>query len=429
MFKLSSFSFETFIALRYLRSKRKEVFISIITIISVVGVAVSVAVLNVVLSIMTGFTAEFQKKIVNSTAHIVVRAYGGNFAGWEEVVDAVEKQPGIEIAFPYTYDQAMLQAGSESRGIIVRGIPNDSGSRGRLSSMLQDKTTLDRLFAPVAVETELPQGGVNRAVLPGVIIGEELRKRLALEQGSLITLLSARFHNSPRGLVPSARRFVVLGTYKSGLAEFESSLIYVSMSDAQNFFGNGSTVTGVEAVISDVAQAPRIGIAVAEELQKLSGRYYVVDWTQPNKPLWDALNLEKQVYYIVLLLLILVASFSIISTMVMIVMEKSRDIAVFKVFGATDGDILRIFLTQGMIIGLSGTVSGTVLGYLGAIGLREFGFGIDPRVFSMDKVPVYLDMGNFFLVAVSAFLITSAAGIYPAIRASRLKPADALRYE
>jgi lipoprotein-releasing system permease protein len=228
--------------------------------------------------------------------------------------------------------------------------------------------------------------------------------------------------------MPKLRRFLIVDIYKSGLIEYESGLVYASIEDAQAFFDLGAAVTGVEIQIENLSEAPIIAGRVREAINDL-GLFSVSDWTEQNKPLWDALRLEKRVYFIVLLLLILVASFSIISTLVMVVMEKSKDIAILKTMGATKKSVTYLFLVQGAIIGFAGIVSGTLLGYLGCIFLREFGFEIDERVFSMSTVPVEVIPMNFFLVAACAFLITSAAGLYPALRASNLRPAEALRFK
>ncbi len=210
--------------------------------------------------------------------------------------------------------------------------------------------------------------------------------------------------------------------------EYESGLAYTSIEEAQRFFSLAGAVSGIDVATTDMFQARAIADRLIQELGEDSG-LYATDWTEPNKPLWEAMKLEKQVYFIVLLLLILIASVSIVNTLVMVVMEKSRDIAVLKSMGAKDRSILAIFMLQGTVIGVLGISLGTFLGYAGCWALREFGFPLNAAVFSVDQVPVRMLPENFLVVAISAFFITLSAGIYPAMRAARLRPAEVLRYE
>jgi len=421
-------NYELFIALRYLRSKRKEIFISIITVISVLGVALSVMVLDIVLSIMTGFERTLQSKLFDSNAHVVVRPIGGSLKNYKQVIASVNEVEGVTSAYPYSYNQAMVTTDQGSRGILIRGVDNSSAPKAKLAKFLATENGEEQLFFPSVIQIERPDGTKDKVELPSLIIGKALRQRLALPEGTPVTLLAPRFRASPQGLVPKLRRFVISDTYSSGLIEYESGLAYTSLSNAQAFFDMGDSVSGVEIEVNDLSQAQAIAKKIATRVGEF-GMFSVSDWTEQNKPLWDALRLEKRVYFIVLLLLILVASFSIVSTLVMLVMEKSKDIAILKTLGARSKGILYLFLVQGGIIGFAGIVFGTALGYGGCIFLREFGFKIDERVFSMDTVPVEIIPMNFFLVALCAFLITTAAGIYPAYRASKLRPAEALRYK
>lgn len=423
------FPFERFVALRYLKSKRKEVFISIITIISLVGVAVSVMVLNIVLSVMTGFEEELQAKLIDSNAHITLKHYMGSLEGYDELAQELSTLPLVESVFPYTYSQAMIRNEKSARGLLIRGIHKSDAPIQKLSQYLKDPSQIERIFKRASVRVDRPDGGDDIVELPTIFIGEELQQKLGVFEGSIVTLLSPEVSSSPIGLVPRHRRFVVGGVYSSGLSEYESGLAYISIKEAQDFFKLDDTVTGIEMMIKDRNKTKSVMDTIANLLASRDTGFYLTDWTDQNKPLWDAIQLEKRVYFIVLLLLILVASFSIVATLVMVVMEKSRDIAILKTMGASDNQILKIFILQGSIIGFSGVILGTILGYLGGLVLREYGFPIDARVFSIDTVPVHMIPENFLLVAVAGFFITSLAGIYPAFRASRLSTADALRYE
>ncbi len=419
---------ERFIAGRYLRSKRKEVFISIITIISVLGVAISVMVLDVVLGVMTGFEAELREKLIGASAHVVVRHVQGNIEEWEGLTKKILTVSGVKSAVPYTHNQAMLTGNGVATGILIRGVAELEEPVEKLKKSLSPETHIEDLFVPAEISITRPDGTPDTVSLPPILIGRTLQQRLAAPRGTVITLLSPQMTSSPQGLIPRSRRFALIGNYSSGLIEYESGLAYTSLKDSQQFFGMGRTVTGIEVEVDDLFQAQAIAARIESALGKDSP-YSATDWTQPNKPLWEAMQLEKRVYFIVLLLLVLVASFSIVSTLVMVVMEKNKDIAILKTMGASDRLVMRVFLLQGSIIGFSGTLLGTLLGVVGCLLLREYGFEIDERVFSLSKVPVHLVPSNFVMVAVSGLLITACAGIYPALRAAHLKPADALRYE
>ena len=422
-------AYELFVAGRYLRSKRKEVFISIITVISILGVALSVMVLDIVLSVMTGFERELQSKLLGATAHVTVRRYGGDIERPKDLVEKISKVDGVLTAYPYTYQQAMISSSRGASGILVRGVSRHEEPVRKLREMLSDDDELEEMFAPSPVQIEQGDGTFRSVELPSLIIGKALAQKLSLARGSVITLFSPDMTASPQGLSPRFRRFQVVGIYQSGLVEYESGLAYTSIGASQKFFRLGEGVTGVEVKTIDLFRATEIGTNIFEQLGGLESPYFVTDWTQPNKALWEAIQLEKRVYFIVLLLLILVASFSVVSTLVMVVMEKGKDIAILKTIGASDSSILKIFFSQAVVIAVLGTVLGTVLGFLGCIALREYGFELDTRVFPVDRVPVHIEFVNFALVALASIIITSLAGVYPARRAARLRPAEALRYE
>jgi lipoprotein-releasing system permease protein len=420
--------FESLIAGRYLRSRRREVFISIITVISVLSVAVSVAVLGIVLSIMTGFEGQLKEKFGNSTAHVRLNKYGSSFSEWADVSKKILKIEGVVDAAPYVYGQAMLASEIGAQGIIVKGVEDSPGVRSKLSDTLVDKNSLDKLFTPAEEEIIRPDQVVDKIKLPTLIIGQALRSELGGYADRPLTLLSPKLSSSPQGLIPKTKRFKIVGVYRSGLIEFESRLVYMSIAEAQKLFGYGNATTGVEVTVKDLFEAPRIAENIKLALGETASQYYIQDWSQLNQSLWDAMKLEKKVYFIVLLLLILVASFSIVSTLVMMVMEKSKDIAVMKAMGAKDSSIYKIFTLQGMYIGGLGTFFGTGLGYFLCVVLQGR-IPIDSTVFGLDSVPFEIVHLNFIAVAVVAFLMSTLAGIYPARRAANLLPAEIFRFE
>ena len=423
-----SFAVERFIAGRYLRSKRKEVFISIITVISFLGVALSVMVLDMMLAAMTGLEEEIQAKFVDANAHIVVRRIDGNIEEYESVIKRIAQVEGVTAVFPFTYNQAMISTEAGSRGLLIRGVAPDEPSKAKLAKMMR-AGNVDELFSSVTVPVERPDGSQNQVTLPGLVVGRALFDSLGLNYRLPVTLFSPQFSASPQGMIPKLKRFVVLGFYSSGLMEYENGLAYASLKDAQTFFGLGNSVSGVEVSVRDWFKAKEIGLKISQALGGDESPYVITDWSAQNKPLWDAMRLEKQVYFLVLLLLVLVASFSIVSALVMVVMEKIKDVAILKSMGASDRMVLKVFLIQGMVIGLIGVCLGSLFGYLGCVALREYGFPLNEKVFSLSKLPVHMYPQHFALVAVCAFIITASAGIYPALRAARLRPADALRFE
>lgn len=424
-------NFERFISSRYLRSKRQEFFISIITVISILGVAISVMVLCITLAIMTGFTKELQAKLLNTSAHIVVREFGGPIGDWRKLSSEIEKSsPEILSVSPYTYNQAMISTPRGSRGLLIRGVANTQASLNKIDEVTSDSFDSQQLFERAEVEFTHSGGQVDRATLPPLVVGKALQRKLGLPLGVPVTILSAQMSASPRGLMPRSKKFVPVEIYSSGLVEFEEGLAYTGIREAQKFFKLGDRVSGLEVELSDLNLALEFKKELANVLESAGySNLYLTDWTEPNKPLWDALRLEKRVYFIVLSLLILIASFSIVSTLVMMVMEKRRDIALLKTIGASSSSIKKIFLYQGITIGFLGVVLGTILGYLGCLALKKWGFQLEEAVFSLSEVPVHIIPANFALVAVVAFVITSLAGIYPAIKAGKTRPGEILRFE
>jgi lipoprotein-releasing system permease protein len=423
-------NFSSYIAKRYLWSKRSEAFISILTIISILGVAIGVAVLNITMSIMTGFETTLKEKIVGANSHITVRRVGGALDNWEQILKPIKEIKDIKNVAPFTYNQALLKVENKSVGILLRGISENSPSFNELVTDLPtDPTAINRMFNPDPVTVFTEDGSRNDVVLPGVIIGKELSVSYGLSVGDIVSFLSSQVSSTPMGLVPKFKRFVVAGVYSSGLIEYESGVAYIPLKEAQSFFKLGSAVSGLEITINDFDKSKEVTQKITDLVNgNLGGSpIYAQDSSEQNKPLWEAIKMEKRVYFIVLMLLVVLASFSIISTLVMIVLEKRKDIAVLKTLGASDSSIAKIFRTQGAVIGIIGTTLGLLLGFIGCMALKIYGFPLDERIFQMSQVPVTMDPVNFTIVGVCSFLICYLSTWYPSKRAASLHPSEILR--
>lgn len=417
----SRFFFSWWIATRYLWFRRGEAGITVITAISVIGVAIGVITLNMVMAVMTGFQTELKSKILGADAHITVRRFDGTIPGWEAIQPLIEAVPGVVSVSPYTYSQALIQTDQGASGIIIRGISEHTGAAQQLESYLSEDVPLSRLYhAPV--DGDSPN-------LPGIVVGRELAKSLNLQVGGIVTLLTPQTTSTPFGLAPRFRRFKVIAVYASGLIEYESGLAYVALQEGQSFFRMGGDITAFEVRVDKVDDAPMVAKQIIVQLHKKLHGFYTRDWTEVNEAFFEAFKLEKRVYFIVLLLIIVMASFSIVSSLIMVVLEKRKDIAILKVLGSDRSSIAKIFNIQGAVIGALGVGIGTIGGFLGCVLLDTYGFPIDQRIFQMATLPVKMEPFNFFIVAVSAFAICCGATIYPSMRAASLQPSEVLRYE
>ncbi|MEZ0576940.1 lipoprotein-releasing ABC transporter permease subunit [Halodesulfovibrio aestuarii] len=407
-------NFESFIALRYLFARRQQSFISVISIISVLGVALGVASLIVVMGVMNGFTKDLRDKILGVNAHVITMSATGNMSGYTELMKKIEGVSGVAGVTPFVYSELMASSSQGVKGIILRGVQPESADR------------------VLTIRKYMQDGGfpdLNRKGLPGIIVGKELAKRLGVGVGRRINLLSPSGKKTSQGFVPRVRNFKVVGIYKTGMWEYDSSLAFVTLDSARELLGwNKNAVTGLELSVSDVNKAD----AVAKEITKKLGGYpfYARSWMDMNANLFAALKLEKTAMGVILTLIVLVGSFSIITTLVMLVMEKTRDIAVLMSMGATKQQIRRIFMLQGTIIGVVGTALGFALGLGVGELLKRYQFVKLPKgVYSLDRLPVLYNWTDLVIIGVAAMVLCFIATLYPAKQAAKLEPADALRYE
>jgi lipoprotein-releasing system permease protein len=414
--------YELFIGLRYLRAKRAEAFISLITVISMLGVMIGVMTLNIALAIMTGFEVDLRDRILGFNPHVVVVSYSGSLPDGSNLAEKIRAVDGVVAAAPFVYGQVMVSNQQFVSGVVVRGIGAGSPAALDVARFL-DLGSLDELDKKH--DAPATDGTMGRVELPGVIIGKELQRQLNVNVGDPINVISPLGTPSPVGMVPRVKRHVVVGIFSSGMAEYDATLIYMSLADAQKFFDLGDGVTGVEVRTDDLYHARDVGTRLNETL---GFPYRARDWMETNENLFTALRLEKTVYFIVLSLMITVAAFSIVATLIMVVMEKRKDIAILKSMGATRRSVGRIFILKGLIIGVFGTLLGDVLGYLACTALAYGIFPLPPGVFFTDTLPVKMYPEYFAMVTVASVAICLLATIYPARQAAALAPVDVIRY-
>ena len=418
--KGESMSYSLFIASRYLTSRSKRTFISIISFMSVLGVAIGVAALVIVMSVYNGVTEEMREKILGANPHVMVMAtqagaFGPEAARGEgEVIERIRETPGVVSATPFLYAEVLLSTPQGATGLVVRGI--DPVSAGESMPLLHH------------LESGSVEDLVRESGPAGMIVGHDLARRFNLRVGSRVNLMSPAGQRTTAGFVPKLRSFRVVGVFKSGMSDFDSRLAYVSLGAAQELMGYpDGRVSGVEAFVKNPYDARDIARDVAE---RLGPPFYSRNWIDMNANLFAALQLERFGMFIVLLMVILVGSFSIITSLVMLVMEKTKDIAILMSMGATAAGVRRIFMFQGAIIGAVGTSIGYVLGIVLALLLKKYQFiELPPGVYMMDTLPVIIDPVDLLVIGAVSMLLCFVATIYPARQAARLVPAEALRYE
>jgi len=407
--------YEFFISLRYLKAKRKQIFISLITILSMAGVALGVMALIVVLSVMTGFVEDLKVKILGTNAPLVILHHGAPMREYGEVINKIQGIEGIVSLTPFIFSQAMVTSETNVHGIVLRGI--DPQTAGKV----------------INIEDTLKKGSLGNlkkeedSAYPGVLLGKELAQNLGVLLDDLVVVVSPLAALAPMGTPPLMKKFKVVGIFDSGMYEYDTSLAYISIRSAQKFLAMGDAVTGIEVKVRDIYDVKNI----AKRIQmKLGFSYGTKDWMQMNRSLFAALKLERIAMFIILVLIVLVAAFGIVSSLIMVVMEKTKDIAILKSMGATAKSIRRIFVLEGLIIGVTGTIVGLIAGYIICYLLAKYQFITLPSdIYYISRLPVKMKLIDFILVASAAIGISFLATIYPSWQAAKLDPAEALRYE
>ena len=412
-------TFEYFIGNRYLRVK--QTFISLITILSIAGITIGVMALIIVIAVMSGAESEFRSRILGVESHVMIMRYGSAFTDYRRIIKDIEKIDGVKTASPYVFSQIMLRSSSRVSGAVLRGI--DPGSAGQAIKSLNKAFLEQRL-------TKNQNAGTS-AFVPGIILGQELARNLGVIENDIIYLISPRGMISPIGHIPAMKRFRVAGLFESGMYEYDTSLAYIHLKDAQSILHIGDSVTNIGVRVKDIYKADTIAENIAAKLNQKykTGSYWARDWMQMNRNLFSALKLEKRAMFIILTLIVLVAAFNIASSLIMMVMGKTKDIAILKAMGATDKSIKRIFVFKGMIIGLTGTVLGMCLGLTGCILLKHYKFiKLPGDIYYFTTLPVKLEALDVFVIVSAAMIICYLATLYPARQASKLNPVEAIRY-
>lgn len=420
--------YEVFVGLRYLREKRRQRSISLNTFVSITGITLGVAALIGTLGIMTGFKEDLQDKILGTTSHIVVQSRTQDtIAGYEALVDRVEQVPRVMAATPFVYRQVLLSSRSGVQGIILRGI---DPQREAKVTQLGRNITHGRLeaLAPEAAGPPAEQRSkdqTSETPRPGIVLGKELALRLGVFVGDSVNVVSPVGPISAIGMTPKIRPFQVVAVFESGMYEYDASLAYIALQQAQQFFSLDGTVTGIEVKVDDIFQAGEVAQSIESTL---GNSYWARDWKALNRNLFSALKLEKIMMFLLLVLITIVASFNIVGTLTMLVTEKQREIAILKAMGATRRAIMRIFMLNGVVIGFTGTAIGIPLGYT-FLWLIQTYWTFDPTIYYISRIPVHVQLLDVLLVSCSAILISFAATLYPSWQAARLDPVAALRYE
>ena len=411
--------FELLLAGRYLRARRQEGWISVVTIFSVLGITLGVATLIIVMSVMNGFRAEIMAKILGFRGHYMIQSTGGSINNWETLAAQLSKVPGVTRATPFVEGQALATGAGVSPGVVVRGLRASDIRNIKLVADSLKPGTLQRFQS---VDT------------PSVLIGESLANNMGLQQGMDVTLVAPRGTVTPFGVTPRVKRYRIAGTFKVGMSLYDGNMIFMPMAEAQDYFNKGRGATGIEVMVAKPDQVD----AMRGNIERLAPDTTIYDWRHTDPDFFSALEVERSVMFLILTMIIIVAGFNIISGMIMLVKDKTRDIAILRTMGAARGTILRVFLMSGSVIGIAGTLAGWMLGVVFCWNIetiRQFliwvtGVNLFPAtLYFLSKLPAKMDTGEISLVVGISLTLTILATVYPAWRAARLDPVEALRYE
>ncbi len=411
--------FEIFIGLRYLRAKRRNSFISFISLISMVGIALGVAALIIVLSVMNGFQTEIRGRILGVASHIEITGLNNALHDWPLALQAAQRDKRVVAAAPYVTAQGLLSTGGTVRGVMVRGI--DPAQEAKVVSIGEKMLT--------GALTDLHAGEW------GMVLGVELARQLGVGRGDKVTLITPQGQITPAGMLPRLKQFTVVGVFKVDMFEYDASLAMIQQRDAQTLFRLGDSVSGVRLKLQDLLAAPAVKQAL---VQQLPPSMYIADWTEQHANYFRAVQIEKRMMFIILTLIVAVAAFNLVSTLVMTVTDKQADIAILRTLGASPRSIMAIFMVQGTLSGVIGTLAGVASGVLVALNLGEIvssaehALGVkilSSEVYLIDRLPSDVVAGDVLTITLISLLLALLATLYPSWRASRTQPAEALRYE
>jgi lipoprotein-releasing system permease protein len=441
--------FELFIASRYLRAKRRQAFIGIITGISILGVAAGVASLVVALAINNGFRQDLQQRLLGSTSHISLqRVADDGIKDWPTLMERLSKAPHVVGAAPAIFEQVLISRGPRARGAVLKGmIPKyerrvgdllNSVTEGSAAALDADETvagsttgspsaTADEASAPTQSPDSLAGVQQRVAAMSPIVLGKEMADSLGAKVGDVVLVTSPQGELTPFGMVPKYNRFRVVGIFNSGFFDYDSGWAFTRLADAQRLFGLGNLISVLEFKIDDIYQAP----AISRELEDAAGKgFMTTNWMEQNKALFRALRLERLVTFITIGLIVFVAALNILISLIMMVMEKTKDIAVLMSMGTRRAQVRNVFIAQGVLIGVVGTAIGLILGYVIAYAGGQYHvITLSPEVYSIDYVPFAPRIADGAWVAVFTLLVSFVATLYPSWSASRILPAEALRYE
>jgi lipoprotein-releasing system permease protein len=430
-------NFELFVARRYLRAKRRQAFIGVITAISIAGVAAGVASLVIALAINNGFRQDLQDRLLGSSSHVnLLRVQSDGIKNWQPLMERLSKLPHVVAAAPAIYEQVLISRGPRARGAVLKGIvPADERKVSDLlktvksgsADALDEPNAADKSVRPTPSADDLEDVEARTAAMPPIILGKDMADDLGASVGSVVLVTSPQGELTPFGMVPKYNRFRVAGIFDSGFYDYDYSWAFARLSDAQRLFGLGDEISVLEFKVDDIYKAGQI----ANEIEQAAGNgFMTTNWMEQNKALFRALRLERLVTFITIGLIVFVAALNILISLTMMVMEKTRDIAVLMSMGTRKSQVRRIFISQGVLIGVIGTAIGLVLGFtLSWVGGHYHLLSLAPEVYSIDYVPFAPRATDGILVAVVAVGISLVATVYPSWSAARILPAEALRYE